>query len=156
MVADSYDVLVKQFTNGCGIAVKNTANRLLQELQKYIQVDYYDMYEPLYYTPRTYKFLNSAIAKMVGQTTASIGIDDAFFDYEYPARYRLLGSNNQPSGENGHWTGEDQVYMADAGYHGNVNIYRDGHFFKDFLDYCNENAIPILKEELRKQKIEIE
>ena len=45
--------------------------------------------------------------------------------------------------------------MADAGYHGNFNIYRDGHFWKDFEKYANGNAIDILKNELRKQKLNV-
>lgn len=86
---------------------------------------------------------------MLGKSTATIGIDELYMSYQYPAEYTYL------DGTAGHWTGEDQVYMADAGYHGNFNIYRDGHFWKDFEKYANENAIDILKNELRKQGLNI-
>lgn len=58
-------------------------------------------------------------------------------------------------GSIGHWTGKDQAYMADAGFHGNSLIYRDGHFWSDFQEFCENNAINILKEELEKQGIQV-
>lgn len=86
---------------------------------------------------------------MKDNSTAVIGIDELYMSYQYPAKYTYL------DGTAGHWTGEDQVYMADAGYHGNVNIYRDGHFWKDFEQYCKDNALNILKQELKKQGLNI-
>ena len=86
---------------------------------------------------------------MLGKSTATVGIDELYMSYQYPAKYTYL------DGIAGHWTGEDQVYMADAGYHGNFNIYRDGHFWKDFEKYAKENAIDILKNELRKQGLNV-
>lgn len=127
----------------CDKAVKNAANRLLEELQNYIVEDYYIQYRPIYYE-RTYKFYESAIAQMLGKSTAFIGIDDLFLDYQYPARY------NNVDGTVGHWTGEDQVQFASRGYHGTTEIQTDGRFWSDFEDYCNNNAIAILKEELKK------
>lgn len=140
--------LKKQIDIACGKAVKSAANILLEKLQEYIQEDYYKLYQPLYYR-RTMKFFESAIAHMIDKSTAVIGIDELYMSYQYPAKYTYL------DGTSGHWTGEDQVYMADAGYHGSVNIYRDGHFWKDFEKYCNENCIDILKQELRKQGLNI-
>jgi hypothetical protein len=52
---------------------------------------------------------------------------------------------------NNYWDGETQLFMADAGFHGNAYIWREGFFWKDFIAYCDENAIKILKEELKKQ-----
>lgn len=127
----------------CDKAVKNAANRLLEELQNYIVEDYYIQYKPIYYE-RTEKFYKSAIAQMLGKSIASIGIDDLFMDYQYPARY------NNVDGTVGHWTGEDQVQFASRGYHGTTEIQTDGRFWFDFEDYCNNNAIAILKEELKK------
>lgn len=141
--------LKKQIENACNKAVENAANILLKKLQEYINEDYYDLYAPKYYIPRTMKFYESAVANMMGKSTATIGIDELYMSYQYPAKYTYL------DGTEGHWTGEDQVHMANAGYHGNFNIYRDGHFWKDFEKYANENAIDILKTELRKQGLNV-
>lgn len=140
--------LKKQIENACGKAVENAAKILLEKLQEYIKEDYYDLYQPIYYS-RTMKFYESAAANMIGKSTATVGIDELYMSYQYPAKYTYL------DGTAGHWTGEDQVYMADAGYHGNFNIYRDGHFWKDFEKYANENAIDILKNELRNQGLNV-
>lgn len=140
--------LKKQVDAACSRAVENAAKIILEKLQEYINKDYYDLYQPIYYS-RTMKFYESAVANMIGKSTATIGIDELYMSYQYPAKYTYL------DGTSGHWTGEDQVYMADAGYHGNFNIYRDGHFWKDFEKYANENAFDILKTELRKQGLNV-
>ena len=140
--------LKKQVENACNKAVENAANILLKKLQEYIDEDYYKLYYPERYI-RTKEFYRSAIANMIGKSTATVGIDELYMSYQYPAKYTYL------DGTAGHWTGEDQVYMADASYHGNFNIYRDGHFWKDFENYANENAIDILKTELRKQGLNV-
>lgn len=140
--------LKKQVENACNKAVENASKILLEKLQEYINEDYYNLYQPIYYS-RTMKFYESAVANMLGKSTATVGINELYMSYQYPAKYTYL------DGTAGHWTGEDQVYMADAGYHGNFNIYRDGHFWKDFEKYANGNAIDILKNELRKQKLNV-
>lgn len=142
------DDLKKQIDIACSKAVESAAGILLGKLQEYIKEDYYNLYKPIYYR-RTLKFLESAIANMVGKSTAAVGIDELYMSYQYPAKYTY------PDGAHGHWTGEDQAYMADAGFHGNAGIYRDGHFWKDFKEYCDENCIGILKQELRKQGLDI-
>lgn len=128
----------------CDEAVANASNRLLEELQKYIIEDYYNQYAPIYYIPRTEMFYKSAIAKMLGKSTASIGISDLYMDYQYPARYNNVDETT------GHWTGEIQTQFASRGYHGTTAIQTEGRFWSDFEDYCEKNAIKILKEELRK------
>lgn len=127
-------------------AVENASERVLQELQNYIMEDYYNLYQPEYYV-RTKEFYKSAVAKMLNSNSAEIGISELYMSYQYSANYRLQDNSM------GHWTGEDQVYMADAGFHGNAYIYRDGHFWKDFEQWCDENAVNILREELQKQGI---
>lgn len=133
--------------NKCSIAIKNTAIKLQEKLKEYINEDYYELYSPSIYD-RTYKFLNSATHKMLNENYAEVGFFEDYLNYNYPSRYTSKSSNYE-----GHWTGEDQLYAADAGIHGNVSIQTDGHFFKDFIQYCNENAINILREELKKQGI---
>lgn len=135
----------------CTIAVGNTAKRLQEKLVEIIDRDYYEQYDPLYYKPRTYAFLKSAVSKMLNSHTASIGIDDTYFDYEYPSRYMMFeNGGGTDRNVSGHWTGEDQVYMASQGYHGTYNIRTDGRFWEDFVDYCEANAVNILREELKK------
>ncbi len=46
------------------IAVENTYNRLLGSLQEIIETEFYDMFEPDYYS-RTLSFWRSATSKMV-------------------------------------------------------------------------------------------
>lgn len=140
--------LKNQIDHACNKAVENAANILLNKLQEYINEDYYNLYKPLYYS-RTMEFYKSAVTNMIGKSTATIGIDELYISYQYPEKYKYL------DGKSGHWTGEDQVYMADAGFHGNAFIYRDGHFWKDFEKYANENAINILKSELQKQGLNV-
>ena len=148
IVIKNMNDLKKQVDAACNKAVENAAKILLEKLQEYIDEDYYNLYYPERYI-RTKEFYRSAVANMIGKSTATIGIDELYMSYQYPAKYAYL------DGTAGHWTGEDQVYMADAGYHGNFNIYRDGHFWKDFEKYANENAIDILKTELRKQGLNV-
>lgn len=132
-------------------AVENTAKRLQEKLVEIIDSDYYAQYDPLYYKPRTYAFLKSAVSRMLDSKTASIGIDDEYFNYEYPARYMMFeNGGGTDRNVSGHWTGEDQVYMASQGYHGTYNIRTEGRFWESFIDYCEENAVLILREELAK------
>ena len=136
----------------CTIAVENAAKRLQEKLVEIIESEYYDQYDPIYYIPRTYAFLKSAVSKMLNSKTASIGIDDDYFNYEYSARYMMF-ENGGGTARNvsGHWTGEDQVNMAAQGYHGSTAIQTEGRFWESFIDYCKSNAIKILKEELVRQ-----
>jgi len=132
-------------------AVENAAKRLQEKLVEIIDTEYYQQYDPEYYIPRSYEFLKSAVSKMIDSKTASIGIDDEYFNYEYPARYMMF-ENGGGTARNvaGHWTGEDQVNMAAQGYHGSYYIRTEGRFWESFIDYCNANAVSILKQELAK------
>lgn len=139
----------------CTIAVENAAKRLQEKLVEIIDSDYYAQYDPLYYKPRTYAFLKSAVSKMLNSNTASIGIDDEYFNYEYPARYMMFeNGGGTDRNVSGHWTGEDQVNMAAQGYHGTYNIRTEGRFWESFIDYCEANAVSILRQELAKVGIE--
>lgn len=135
----------------CTIAVEKAAKKLQEKLVEIIESEYYDQYDPVYYVPRTYEFLKSAVSKMLDSKTASIGIDREYFNYEYPARYMMF-ENGGGTARNvsGHWTGEDQVQMASQGYHGSYNIRTEGRFWESFVDYCEANAVSILREELAK------
>jgi hypothetical protein len=116
------------------IAVKNTALIMTETLKEFISEDFYELYTPKFYI-RSYDFLNSAVYNLLSSTSAEIKMDETMMDY----------------GE--YWDGETQLFMADAGYHGNASIYRDGHFWKDFMNWCNANVTIILRDELEKQGI---
>ena len=154
----NYTQLVNEINKRTEVAVKITSEKLCEKLKEIIQTKYYDEYpNPRY--DRTYMFLNSAVAKMITDSTATIGIDDSYFDYEYSARYtsQSADSNLSKIGQSydGHWTGEDQTFMASQGYHGSYYIHTEGKFWEEFLDYCNKNARNMLRDELRKQGVPI-
>lgn len=113
-------------------AIENASQRLCEELRNFIQDDYYSLYKPKVYK-RSYDFLNSASTQMLSSNSAKIFMDADAMDY------------------NDYWDGETQLYMADAGFHGNVSIFREGYFWKDFIAWCDQNALKILREELKKQ-----
>ena len=140
--------LQKHMESACSIAVKNASDRILEELQKCISEDYYMQYSPNYYE-RTYTFYKSAVAKLLNDHESEIGISDLYMNYEYPAKYKLL------NGDTGHWTGADQTNMAASGYHGTYYIQTEGRFWDSFIEFCEKNAINILKEELKKQGINV-
>lgn len=154
MAFTSYTQLVSEMNKRTTIAVKNTSEKLCEKLKELIQTEYYNQYDPTSYIPRTYKFLESAVAKMVTDSTATIGIDDSYFDYEYPVRYTSQSANITKE-DNVHWTGEDQIEMSSRGYHGSAYIRTDGRWFEAFKEYCDKNARAILRDELIKQKVPI-
>lgn len=144
----SFTELEKVANKRIGVAVKNVAVIMCKKLKECIQDEYYDRYSPTLYD-RTYKFLNSVAYDMLNGNTASVGISDAYMDYLYPANYMLQ------DGSTGHWTGEDQAYMAASGFHGSAYIQRDGYYWKAFESWCSSSVIDLLKTELKKQKINV-
>lgn len=122
--------------NCCRKAVENACNRLLGTLQEYIDSEYYDMFDPDFYD-RTYQFWHSATMRMLNVNCGEVFMNEKAMNY----------------GE--YWNGKMQLFMADAGYHGSSNIYTDGHFWSEFVKYCEENAVNILVEELIKQGLNI-
>lgn len=130
-------VSMEQYMNkACSKAVEKAAQRITDQLQYFIWDDYYALYSPISYD-RSFQFLESAISKMVSSNTAEIYMDADSMSY------------------NDYWDGETQINMASAGFHGTADIFRPGFFWKDFISWCDENAINILKEELAKQGINV-
>lgn len=119
----------------CSKAVESACNRLLGTLQELIDSEYYDKYEPDFYH-RTYQFWRSATIKMLSSNCGQVFMDADAMNY------------------GAYWDGETQLYMADAGFHGSTYIYEDGHFFKKFVEFCEDNAVNILREELAKVGIQ--
>lgn len=129
--------LTDYLESACQKAIYNASGRLLSILQQYIEEDYYDLYEPRFYE-RTFQFYDAAVANMLSSNSAEILMDDTLMDYS------------------GDWSGMKQIDMANKGFHGRKDIYRDGHYWQDFEEFCNGHAIEILKEELIKQGLHIE
>lgn len=132
----TYSALVAAMNKNINIAVENACNRLLGTLQQLIDTEYYDQFEPDYYK-RTYQFWRSATTKMLTQNCGEIFMDEDAMNY---------GT---------YWDGELQLQFASRGYHGTTAIQTEGRFWKTFLDFCEQNAVKILKEELRKQGINV-
>lgn len=130
--------LKKQFDIACGKAVENTCNRLLGSLQQIIDEEFYDVFEPDYYS-RTFQFWRSATTKMITQNCGQIFMDKDKMNY------------------NDFWTGEKQIYAASIGSHGGIitDETKEHRFWEVFISFCQDNTIKILKEELRKQGIKI-
>ncbi len=130
----TYSALVKVLNSRVSVAVENACNRLLGTLQEIIDTEYYDVFEPNFYE-RTYQFWHSATTKMLNQTCGQVFMDASKMNY------------------NSFWTGERQLQHAVVGSHGgwSSNETRAHRFWDEFIKYCDENALKILKEELKKQ-----
>lgn len=122
--------------SACEKAVENACNRLLGTLQQLIDTEYYDQFEPDYYK-RTYRFWRSATTKMLSKNCGEIFMNEDAMDYVT------------------YWDGELQLKFASRGYHGTTAIQTEGRFWQVFIDFCEQNAVKILKEELIKQGINI-
>ena len=122
--------------SACEKAVENACNRLLGTLQELIDSEYYDQFTPEKYK-RTYQFWKSATTRMLDKNCGEIFMDADAMDY---------GS---------FWNGELQLLYASEGYHGSKEIQTEGRFWDEFLNFCEHNAVRILKEELNKQGIKI-
>lgn len=134
----TYSTLVPAMNKNINIAVKNACNRLLGTLQEIIDTEFYDVFEPDYYN-RTYQFWQSATTKMLSQNCGEIFMDKSAMNY------------------NNFWTGEKQLQAASIGSHGGwvTDETKEHRFWEVFEQYCELNAINILKEELRKQHINV-
>lgn len=122
--------------SACEKAVENACNRLLGTLQQLIDTEYYDQFEPDFYK-RTYQFWRSATTRMLNKTCGEIFMDESAMNY---------GS---------YWDGECQVQFASRGYHGSTEFQTEGRFWDSFIKYCEDNVSTILKEELRKQGLNV-
>lgn len=117
----------------CDKAVGNACNRLLGELQRIIIEEFYDAFEPDYYQ-RTYQFWRSAVTKMLNHNVGTVFMDENAMHYRAG------------------WSGLRQLYEANIGSHGGwtTSETKEHRFWDVFEEFCEENAIIILKEELEK------
>lgn len=131
--------------SACTKAVKITCNRLLGKLQELIESEYYDAFEPREYS-RTYQFYRSAMTEMLSQSVGMIFMNPDAMNYPFgDASYGWA------------WSGQQQIEEANKGIHGGwvTEESVQHHYWDSFEDYCDKNAIKILKEELVKQRLKL-
>lgn len=124
--------------SACARAVEITCNRLLSKLQDLIMSEYYDAYDNRTYD-RTYQFYRSAMTKMLTTTMGMIFMDANAMDYPF-------------SGRGWSWDGATQLEQANKGIHGGwaTEDSKQHHYWDAFEEYCDKNAVSILRNELEK------
>lgn len=130
--------LKKHMELACHKAIENACNRLLGKLQEIIDKEYYGVFEPERYK-RTYQFWESATTEMLSNTCGQIFMNPNVMHYK-------------PG-----WSGKAQIESAAKGLHGGWDYegVSDHKYWEVFFEYCENNAVKILKEELRAQHIPV-
>lgn len=121
------------------LAVEDVAKQMTEELKSYIQEDFYNQYSPKFYD-RTYSFLNSGTYRMLSNDSAEIFVNTDVMHY-LCEDYGI--------------SGEDIAVMGSLGYHGSYDIFREGYYWQDFLDWANQNVSKLIKSALISQGLEI-
>lgn len=122
----------------CRKAIENACNRLLGRLQEILDEEYYEQFDPERYK-RTYQFWESATTKMLKNTCGQVFMNPRAMNYKAG------------------WSGEKQIITAAKGLHGGWDYegVSDHKYWEVFMDYCEQNAVKILKEELKTQGIPV-
>lgn len=120
----------------CKKAVDNTCKLLLGKLQELIMSEFYDSYDNETYT-RTYQFYESAMTEMLSDSMGMIFMDANAMNYPF-------------SGRGWAWSGQQQLEAANIGSHGGWTTDESvkHRFWDAFEDFCDKNAIKILKQQL--------
>ena len=117
------------------VALKNTAATLKDKLVEFIDSDFYLLYKPKVYQ-RTEQFKNSPEIDIVSDLVADIFVNTTDMNYKND-------------------TGDYVAMLATKGYHGTTEIFREGYFWKDFVEFAEKNTLDIYKSELQKQGLDI-
>ena len=122
--------------SACTKAVDNTCKLLLGKLQDLIMSEFYDVYDSETYS-RTYQFYESAMTQMLSDSVGMIFMDANSMNYPF-------------SGNGWAWSGQQQLEAANIGLHGgwSTDESRNHRFWDAFEEYCDKNAIKILKQQL--------
>lgn len=130
----------------CAKAVEAACNRLLGTLQELIMSEYYDesVYKPTGRYNRTMQFYDSAMTELLSKTCGQIFMNPDKMNYPF-------------SGYGWSWDGAAQIFEANKGVHGgwSTEESKQHRYFDEFEKYCEKNAVRILKEELRKQGLNV-
>lgn len=130
----------------CSKAVESACNRLLGTLQEFIMSEYYDesVYEPTGKYHRTMQFYESAMTEMLTKTCGQIFMNPDKMHYPF-------------SGYGWSWDGATQIYEANQGSHGGwtTDESTKHRYWDEFEKYCEKHALKILKDELKKQGLNI-
>ena len=127
--------------SACEKAIKNVAQRMVEELESYIRADFYNQYKPRFYD-RTYQLLKSPKYNLLNPKTAEVFINMDTIHY--------LIDDPKYDGSS-----EDIVNLAARGYHGSIDIFRPGMFWEDFVQWADKNIPHIFKTELKRQGIPV-
>lgn len=129
--------------SACTKAVDNTCKLLLGKLQELIESEYYDVYYTETYS-RTYQFYESAMTEMLSDSVGMIFMDANSMNYPF-------------SGNGWAWSGQQQLEAANRGSHGgwSTDESKNHRFWDAFEEYCNKNAIKILKQQLIAQGLKL-
>ena len=122
--------------SACTKAVKITCDDLLKELQKLIESEFYNAYDNETYS-RTMSFYDSAITKMLSDSVGMIFMDANKMNYPF-------------SGWGWAWSGQQQLEAGNQGSHGGwtTEESKQHRFWDSFEEYCDQNAIKILRKNL--------
>ena len=129
--------------SACTKAVDNTCKLLLDKLQDFIMSEFYDIYDSETYS-RTYQFYESAMTQMLSDSVGMIFMDANSMNYPF-------------SGNGWAWSGQQQLEAANIGSHGgwSTDESRQHRFWDAFEEYCDKNAIKILKQQLIAQGLKL-
>lgn len=133
--ARTYTALVGEINKRVTIAIEKVSNEMVNQLRYYLIEDFYNAYDPTVYQ-RSFQLQDAPTYEMLSANMAKIFIDTDSMSYRDAS-------------------GEDVVNMASLGFHGNVNIFRPGFFWTDFVQWCDANVPRLLKTELQKQGLAV-
>lgn len=132
----TYSVLVNEINRRITIAIENVSKKMVEQLRLYLIEDFYNMYDPIQYK-RTNQLRDDAPSyEMLSKNMAKIFIDGDKLNYRDATGYEVAN-------------------MASLGFHGNVNIFRHGFYWTDFIDWSNKNVPKMLKDELKLQGLNV-
>ena len=123
----------------CRQAVCDTAEAAMNKLKECVEEQYYndpDFYPEFY--RRTEEFLNSAAWQLLSPTSAQVSIDTALMHYK----------NNFSPTQIVEWAGQSmhggELYQTDT-----------QDFWSAFLEWCDQNLIQLLRQNLQKHGINL-
>lgn len=134
-VVKNYANLISELNKRLYTAVENVSKQMVEQLRQFLIDDYYNLYDPKKYD-RTNQLMDSPTYEMLASNMAKIFIDVDSMSYKSAS-------------------GLDVANLASLGFHGNTNIFREGYFWEDFINWCDNNVPTLLKTELRNQGLAV-